>query len=146
MLTPQEVLDQLRPLKERIPDFALLPSDELRRIRRAGYDVGHHLTRKAVDMAGDSEVVEQVLDRTADELAQLEDEAVLWREVEITLRILVRGVSTGNAIRRRRLARLVQRAVRVAATLAESPIHEMMATHVEIARKIRKSQRRKRRT
>jgi hypothetical protein len=141
MLSAEQVIELLRELQEQIPGFAIVPYAELRKIRRAGYDVDSDLKREVVTAVGRSPVVQQVLDRTPDELREAQDDADRWASVETELRVVLRGVSTGNAIRRQRIAAIVRNACAVTRSLSETERHPDLVPHVKNITRIRKRKR-----
>lgn len=135
------MLEQLRALHEQIPEFALVSDRELRKIRRAGYDLDADIAREAVSIVDDSKIVQDALRSTAEELRQAQEEAYRWETVEAEFRVVLRGLTTANAIRRRRIAQMVQQAVAVSSTLVEKEQYSDLIPHVENVRRIRKRKR-----
>ena len=110
MLTPEQVIEQLHALREQIPEFVRLPnSRELQKLRSATR-VTVELTREAVNAVGTVEVVRDFVGSTPEELRQAEDESSRWTSVENELRLVLRGVTAANVVRRHRIACTVQRA------------------------------------
>ena len=142
MLTPEQLLELLRAMHEQIPDFALVSDAELRTIRRAGYDIDRDIAREAATMVGKSEFLRDIVRRTPEELRQAEDEAARWETAESHLRVVLRGLTTANAIRRRRIAETVRRVCEISRTLVEKEEFFDLIPNVETVLRIRKRKRR----
>lgn len=137
MLTPEQLLELLRSLPERIPDYALVSREQLRKIRRAGYDMHVELERELLSTVDTSELVQGALRKTPEELRQARDEAMRWESAEDMMRVVLRGLTTANAIRRKRIADALQ----FAAGLSSAADLPELAPHVENIRRIRKRKR-----
>jgi hypothetical protein len=141
-LTPEQLLAQLRALHEQIPDFAIVPDAELRKIRRAGYDLDVDIAREAAGMIAVSPFLQKTAGITPETLLQAEDEAARWDTVESEFRAVLRGLTTANAIRRRRIAENVRRVCEIGRTLIEKEEHFDLVPRVETVQRILKRKRR----
>lgn len=142
MLTPEQVVEQLRAMRQRIPEFVQLPKGEVRQIRRTA-NVNPDLTREAIDTIGASEMMQSVIGNTPGELHQAEDELARWSTVESELRSMHRGVSLANLVRRHRLGRVALQAYSVGRQLVRQEEHAQLLPHVENMSRIRKFARRR---
>lgn len=142
-LTPEQVIEQLRALRERIPEFVLLPNGrQLRQIRRvANLDV--EFAREAITSVGASDVVQTAIGNTSDELHQAEDENARWTAVESELRVMLSGVAAANLVRRQRISYYALQAYNVSAQLVKLEEHAHLLPHVERMRRLRKLGRRR---
>jgi hypothetical protein len=84
------------------------------------------------------EVVRDYVRATPEELRQAEDESSRWTSVENELRLVLRGVSAANVIRRHRIARAVQQAYTISRTLAGSEPFSDLVPHVETMTRIKR--------
>jgi hypothetical protein len=142
MLTPEQVIEQLRMMRARIPDFALQESRELRRMRsttRLNVELDH----ESINAAGAAEFVRQVIGSTPDEFRLTEDEAVRWSSVENEIRGFLRGVTAANVIRRQRIAGALRRAYSVSRGLVRQEQYAHLRAHVDAMFRRPKSKRAK---
>jgi hypothetical protein len=138
MFTPEEVLEQVRILRERIPDFVQLPNDEaMRNMRRKG-KLNPEFAHEAIDAIGASPIVQSAIGNTPEELYQAEDEARAWASVESALRRLLRGVSAGNVVRRERIAHAALQVYNVSKQLVKQKEHGDLLAHVERMKRVPK--------
>lgn len=142
-LTPEQVIEQLRALRERIPDFVLLPNDrQLKQIRRvANLDI--EFAHEAIHSVGASDIVQTVIGNTPDELYEAADEDGRWSAVESELRAMLSGVAAANLVRRQRINLAVQQAYTVSSQLVKLEEHAHLLPHVERMRRLRKLGRRR---
>ena len=142
MLTPEQVLEQLRQFRARIPGFVLEPNDrELARLRRATR-VDIQLTREAVSLASGADAVQSALGNTPAELREAEDAWSQWLTVEGELRSLLRGLSAANLVRRYELVRAVRQAYKIGRTLTEQEAYAHLLPHIEAMFRVKNSHRR----
>lgn len=143
MLTPEQVIDQLRALRKQIPEFVQLPNGrELKEMRRLA-NVNVAFSREAVSAVGASEVVQNVIGNTPDELHQAEDEVARWTPVESELRSMLRGVSAAILVRRHRLGQAAIQTYNVSRQLVRQEDHADLLPHVETMRRLPKYGRRR---
>ena len=143
MLTPEQVVDQLRVLRQQISEFVQLPNNrELQQMKRLA-NVNVVFTREAINAVGASEIVQSAIGNTPEELHNAEDEVSHWTAVETELRALLRGVIAANLVRRQRLGRVALTAYNVSRQLVAEADHANLLPHVEIMRRIPKYERRR---
>jgi hypothetical protein len=131
MLTPEEVIDQVRALRDRIPEFAALSKERLTGHMKRVARLNPEFTREAIGMVGSSDVVQVVIGNTPDDLVQAEDEMTRWSLAESEVRTLLHGMSAANLIRRERIARAALEAYNVSRQLARRAEHGHLAPRVE---------------
>lgn len=100
MFSPEEVVQALRALRERI---ALPNGDAVVARRRRSAHVDAKFVLAAISAVGVSSGVQQVLGRTDEELRQEVDTSSRWTAVADELRSLLESVVTANAVRRQRI-------------------------------------------
>lgn len=143
MLRPEEAIEQLRAVRERIPDFVQLPqSRETQGIRRKAR-LNVEFAREAFGVVGASEVVQSVIGNSPDELHQAEAEMARWTAVESELNALLRGVAAANLVRRQRLAHAALQAYNVSSQLVKQEEYAFLLPHVERMRRLPKFGRRR---
>jgi len=131
MLAPEQVVDQLRALRQQIPEFVQLPNNrELRQIRRIA-NVNVAFAREAMNAVGASDIVRNVIGNTPDEMHQAEDEVARWTAVETELRSMLRGVAAANLVRRHRIGHAALQAYNVSRQLVRQEDHADLLPHVE---------------
>jgi hypothetical protein len=142
MLTPEQVVEQLRALRAQIPEFVQMSREDVRQIRRSVV-VNADLARAAVIAVGASDFVQSAIGNTPDDLRQADDELARWSVVEKEFQAMHRGVSLANLIRRKRIHQVVQHAYNLSRDLARAEGHTELLPHVEAMSRIRKSRRRR---
>ena len=142
LLTPEQVVEQLRALREQIPEFVQLPRDEVQQIRREA-PVTIEFAGAAIGAVGSSEIVQNIVGNSPSELHQAEDELSRWSVVEDEFRSILRGVTMANLIRRHRIGRVVLHAYHVSKQLVREEAHAQLLPHVEAMSRIRKFGRRR---
>ncbi len=143
MLTPEQVVEQLRAMQQQIPEFVQLPKTaEMRKIRRLA-NVNTELAHEGISAVGASAVVQNAIGNTPEELHQSEMEIGRWAVVESELRSMLRGVSAANLVRRHRLGLVVLQAYNVSRQLVRQEEHAHLLSHVETMTRLRKIGRRR---
>ena len=143
MLTPEQVVEQLRLLRQQIPDFVQLPNGrEMRELQRVAR-VSTEFAREGIGTIGASAVVQEAIGNTAEDLHQAEDEIARWAVAESELRALLRGVSAANLVRRHRVGLAVLQAYNVGRQLVRQDEHSQLRPHVERMSRVRKFARRR---
>ena len=143
MLTPEQVVEQLRTLRQQIPDFVQLSgAREAKPLRRLA-GVSADFTREGISAVGASPVVQEAIGNTAEDLHQAEDEVARWAVAETELRSLLRGVTAANLVRRHRIGLAVMQAYNVSRQLVRQDEHAQLRPHVERMRHVRKFNRRR---
>jgi hypothetical protein len=131
MLTPEQVIEQLRALRSQIPGFVELPAGpELRKLRDAARPKVE-LVHESVNAIGASEFVLEFIGSTPDDLRHVEDESSRWSSVETELRSVLRGVVAANLVRRQHVAKAVKEAYNVSRTLVKQEKYAHLRAHVD---------------
>ena len=135
-LTPEEVIEQLRALQMRIPEFVQLPKDRrLERFRRQAR-LNPEFAREAFHAIGVSKTVQNFIGNTPEELYQAEDEMTRWTAVRSELRGMLRGVDQGILVRRQRIALAATQAYSVSRQLVDRGEHSELLPHVNRMRQL----------
>ena len=98
-LTPEALVEQLRAIRDQIPDFTQLPVPDARVLQSAA-NLNDGFVQAAINSTGASESVRSALGVTADQLQQQKSDAARWSAVEDELRAMLRGVTAANLVRR----------------------------------------------
>lgn len=136
MLTPEEVLEQLRALQQRIPEFVQLPNDRQTQRLREVARVNPEFAREAFNAVGVSDLVQHFIGNTPEELHQAEDEMSRWTVVRNELRALLRGVNAAIVVRRQRIGLAALQAYTVSSQLVKRGEHPQLLPHVDRMRQL----------
>ncbi|HEY0144400.1 MAG TPA: hypothetical protein VGF48_26185 [Thermoanaerobaculia bacterium] len=142
MVTPDEVLEQLRALRQRIPEFVQLPKTRETGVMRKRARLNVAFAREAFGAVGASDLVQEVIGNSAEELHQAEDEMARWTIVESELSAMLSGVAAGNLVRRERIARAALQAYNVSTQLVKQEEYAYLLPHVERMKRLPKFGRR----
>lgn len=143
MLTPEQLVAQLRLMQQQIPGFVQLPNGrEIRQLRRLAR-VDAEFTREGIGAVGVSQVVQDAIGNTVEELYEADDEIARWAVAESELRSLLRGVAAANLVRRHRVGRAVLQAYNISRQLVRQDEHAQLRPHVERMSRLRKFGRRR---
>jgi hypothetical protein len=102
ILAPEAVIEQLRALRQGIPDFVQLPIPDARALRIVARADAEFL-KAAISVVGMSAAVQTAVGMTADEMLHDADAVTRWVAVENELRALLEGITAANLVRRHRL-------------------------------------------
>ena len=143
MLTPEQVIEQLRALEARMPDLVHLPPNRTTRNIKRIARLNVAFAREAFAVVGASTVVQEVIGNTPDELHQAEDEMARWNDVESELNSLLVAVAAANVVRRQRIARAALHAYNVSRELVKEQQHAHLLPHVQRMKRLPKFGRRR---
>lgn len=141
-ITPEEVVADLRALRQRIPEYTQLPLAGSRSMRRAA-SVDVEFARAAINTIGASETMKTAVGRTPEELRRDEDEVTRWTAVEDELRAMLKGVSAANLVRRHRLGLAVLQSYNISRQLVRHQDHANLLPHVNGMKRMTKFSRRR---
>ena len=143
MLTPEQVIEQLRAIRQQIPNFVQLPNnrqtDALRRLARS---ITLEFAHEATNAVGVSPIVEAAISNTPEGMHLDKDIAGRWAGAENEMRSLLRGMSSTNLVLRERLCRDALQAYNVSRELVKQKEHAHLLPHVDAMRRLRKAARR----
>lgn len=137
LLTPEEVLEQLRALSQRIPLYGPLSSKDVQSINRVAH-VDRQFVEATINTLGASAAMQNALGVDADELRADLDLAARWGAVEDELLKLLKGVRSGNLTRRHHLGMAALQTYRISQQLARSSDHTELLPHIETMRRLNK--------
>ena len=142
MLTPEQFIEQLRSLQQQLPEFVQLPKLRgIGHIRRVA-SLAEELAHDGIGAVGASEVVQNAIGQTAEQMHQAEDEIGRWKVAENEARTLVRGLAAANLVRRHRIGLALMQAYNVSRQLVRQEEHAHLLPHVERMSLVRKLGRR----
>jgi hypothetical protein len=134
-LTPEQIVEQLRILRQHIPDFEPLSSSDLVSMRAAA-SVDERLVTNATDAVGTSPFLAGAVGKDADTLRGDRAETHRWSAVEAELRTMYKGVVSANLTRRYRLGITSLQAYSIARQLVRQEVHAILRPHVEAMRAV----------
>jgi len=141
-LTPDAVIAQVRSLRSQLPAVMALTSKE-RRALRVSRTNSEPIVRASINVIGVSDNVSAALGQPIDTVRALQQDAVLWKAAEEEVQNLLAGIAGANAIRRRKLALLGAKAYAIGTQLATDPENEVLVSHVEEIKRMKRIARRK---
>lgn len=143
LLEPDAMIEQLRAMRARIPDYGQLPLSE-RRALVAGKLVTDPFIQAAINSIGASAIVGQAVGVSPEAMRREMAVVAQWTAVEDELRALLLGVVTANAVRRHRVAISGLQAYSIGQQLVRKEEHSDLLPHVaEMRRHNRLGRRRK---
>lgn len=134
MLTPESVVQQLRALRAQIPlpepatatAAPVVPNALRRRLAHVNADFVH----ASINAAGASDVVQQALGRTDEDLRQEADAAARWTAVADELRSLLHSILIANTLRRQRVGLAALRTYKICEQLVRDEGHARLRPHI----------------
>ena len=142
-LTPEQIVEQLRILRQHIPDFGQLTVTEAAAIRQAAL-VDDRLVQAAASSIGASPSMSSALGKDAATLRVERDDVSRWQAVEDEVQALHKGVASANLVRRHRLGLTALQAYAIARQLARRPEHADLLPHVDLMRQANRFGRKRR--
>ena len=142
MLTPEVAIQQIRAFRAQIPAVAML-TEEQRKLLRNRSQTDEAIVQSSLNVIAVSEVVSTAVGQPIERVRRLQQEAILWRAAESEARNLVAGLAGANKLRRDQLALLGVHAYAIATQAARVPENEVLVSHVEEIRRLKKIARRK---
>ena len=141
-LTPEVVIEQLRVLREQMPDLTPITPKQRQLLRRQGF-TSEPILQASLNVIGASDNVSSAVGQPIEGVRGMQDESNRWTAVEDDLRTLLNAVSGANLVRRQRLALLAGQAFTIGAQLARDPAHAVLVPHVREIQRLKRIERRK---
>lgn len=145
MLSPANVMAQLRSMQEQIPEIAPLTPQE-RKALRNNARVPSDIMEASISVIGASDAVVQGVGASAEGVQQWLTDAREWGEVGRQLKAMLKGVDDANLVRRQRAGLAAARAYLIGQQVARDPNNAELRPHVEEVKRLRALARRKRAT
>ena len=145
VLTPEQIVEQLRALKTQIADVTPLTPQQRENVRLKTR-VPQPVVEASINVIGASEMISQAIGVPAAAVRQMLDDAARWSAVEGELRAVLNGVAGANLVRRQRIAIVTGQAYNLGKQLAAVPGQSELVPHVEEVKRLRKLSNRKKRT
>jgi hypothetical protein len=128
------MVEQLRGLREQIPDYVQLSVAKARAILPLAI-LNAEFAQAAINAVGASPAVQNLIGRTPQELQSESETSARWSAVEDELRALLQGVASANLTRRHRLGEAALLTYAVSKKLVKAPEHAVLLPHLAQMRK-----------
>ena len=146
MPTPEEIFEQLRAITAVLKaDMEMLDSGK-RKVLRDAARVPDEIVWLTVHAVGATDLIEQAIGMSADQLRDLVELSNRWTSAESELRTLLTGVQGAKLARRHQVAKIVARVFMIATQLAKDDAYGDLRTYVEEVKRIKSYERRKPKT
>lgn len=142
MLAPDAAIEQIRSLRAQLPAVGTLTAKQRRTLRNVA-GTSDPIVQASLNVIGVSDVVSSAMGQPLDGVRALQQEAILWKAVEEEARNLVTGIAGANLLRRQKLAVLSAQAYAIGASVAKVPENEVLVSHVEEIKRLKRVARRK---
>ena len=137
VLTPDEMVTQLRAMRDQIPNFTQFTASDVRSLVPAA-NVGRDFLLGSIHITGTSPILEQIVGTPQDELRQEAADHDAWTAVEEELRGLLKGVAAANLARRHRLGNAALLAYSTSQQMVRNPNFANLIPHVEELKRLRR--------
>jgi hypothetical protein len=142
LLTPQQVVEQLRVLRTQMPNVDPLTDQERKLARgQARLGLSPEALQASINVIGSTDAVAQGVETPFEDAQQFADETGHWTTVEAELKRFLGGVADANLIRRQRLGILAAKAYGIAKQVGRD--NPEVRTHVKEIARLRALTRRK---
>jgi hypothetical protein len=142
-LTAEELVETLRALRQRIPEFVQLPIPDAKSARTLA-NLDPQFKQAAFNAVGASDIVAKAVGLTADELRQISEDAEHWSAAADELRAMLQGVITAILTRRRRLGLASLQTYNITRQLVRHEDHSDLLPHLHEMKRLNRFGRRRR--
>lgn len=143
MVAADAAIEQIRTLRAQLPDVTTLPAKQRKGLRNRS-ETSEPIVQASLNVIGVSDVVSSAIGLPIENVRTLQQEAIVWKAVEEEARNLIAGLAGANALRRQKLAELGLHAYAIASQVARVPENEVLVSHVEEIKRMKKIARRSR--
>jgi len=140
-LTPEEIVRQLRALREHVPDFTLLSGNDRRPLVRASV-VSEELIHASINAIAASPPLRNALERDAETLRSEAELIGRWSEVVDELEAFRLGVTGSIRVRRHRLGGIALRVRQIGRQLVRYKENANLLPHLDAMKRAAKGMRR----
>ena len=141
-LTADEMVNMLREMRARIPDFTQFTSSDVRSLVPVG-SLDRDFVLGSIQVTGSTPTLQQIIGSPQEALLQDASDNDAWTIVEEELRGLLKGVAAANLARRHRIGSAALLAYNVSRQLVKKPEFVNLIPHVEQLKRLRRLGRRK---
>ena len=143
MFTPEGLVEHLRSLQNRIPEYAPLRTLDAKSIRPAA-TVDPEFARVAIATIGSTSAVQNLLGTSPESLKAEMEASTRWASAEDELRNVLKGLEATNLVRRHNIGLTLLQAYNIARQLVRKKEYAFLVPHVETMQRIFKATQRKR--
>ncbi len=140
-VAPEALVEQLRSMRQFIPDYRQLRVSEARLIRAAAF-VDPRFVEAAITAISACHCLRGALDQTAAGLNAEVADAARWAVVEEELRAMLQGVVAANLVRRHRVGMATLQTYSISRQLVRQEGHEDLLPHVAAMKRLNRFGRR----
>jgi hypothetical protein len=140
-LTPDAAIAQIRSLRAQLPEVGTLTPKQRLALRNSS-QTSEPIVQSSLNVIGVSDVVSAAIGQPLDAVRALQQDAIVWKAVEEEARNLVAGIAGANVLRRQKLAEIGQQAYNVGSQMAKVPENEVLVSHVEEIKRLKRIARR----
>jgi hypothetical protein len=141
-LTPDAAIAQIRAMRAQLPQVGTLTPQDRAKLRNSS-QTSQPIVESSLNVIGVSDVVQAALGQPLDNVRALQQDAILWKAVEEEARNLVTGIAGANAMRRHTLATIGSQAYAIGSQVAKVPENEVLISHVEEIKRMKRIARRR---
>ena len=141
-VNPEDVVAQLRAIRQTIPDYGQVPL-ATRKTMRSAAAVSVHFVNASINTVGASSLVQTAVGRTPEDLLQESNDIARWSAVEDELHAMLKGVAATNLVRRHRLGLTSLQTYGITRQLARKPENADLLPHLSIMQSLNRLGRRK---
>ena len=142
-LTPEELVETLRTLRDRIPEYLQLPIPDAKSVRALA-SLDPQFRQAAFNAVGASELVAKAVGLTADELRRINEDADRWSAAADELRALLQGVVAAILTRRHRVGLASLQTYNITRQLVRHEDHSDLLPHLYEMKRLNRFGRRRR--
>jgi hypothetical protein len=142
-ITPEELVETLRALRQRIPWYVQLPIADAKSVRAVA-NLDPQFKLSAINAVGASQLVTQAVGLTADELRQMNDDADRWSAAADELRAMLQGVIAAILTRRHRVGLASLQTYKITGQLVRHEDHADLLPHLHEMKRLNRFGRRRR--
>jgi hypothetical protein len=135
--TPDAIIEQLRTIRQQIPEYTQLAISDAKAIRRVAH-INSDFIDAAINAVGASEVVQTAVGRSDVALREDNEDAGRWTAVEDELRAMLKGVVAANLVRRHRVGLTALQTYNISRQLIRQQEHSNLLPHVQGMKRLSK--------
>ena len=133
-LTPEEFVEQLRMLRQHVPDFGPLPKASANALRAAARASAEFI-QASINTVGTSKPIASAISSDSVALLGEREDAARWSAVEAELRTLLAGVAAANLARSHRIGLTALQIYSIARQLVRRKENADLLPHVDHMRR-----------
>jgi len=142
-ITSEELVETLRALRQRIPEYLQLPIPDAKSARALA-SLDPQFRQAAFNAVGASDLVAKAIGLTADELRRINEDADRWSAAADELRALLQGVVTAILTRRHRVGLASLQTYSITRQLVRHEVHADLLPHLHEMKRLNRFGRRRR--